>query len=120
MVEPGDGQRKLLLCVDVGVRGRERGGADGLRVGGVEDRAWGDGGRVRGCATMTPPHLSTYDSDICEWYANAPSRASCLRLLSYLRPTDRDGTIDPDYPPEWVRSVCSLRTLLRARALLHS
>ena len=46
VVESGDGQRELLLCVDVGVRDCERGGADGLRVGGVEDCARRDEGRV--------------------------------------------------------------------------
>ena len=46
MVESGDGQRELLLCVDAGVWDCERGGTDGLRVGGVEDCAWRDEGRV--------------------------------------------------------------------------
>ena len=46
VVESRDGERKLFLCVDVSVRDCERGGTDGLRMGGVEDRAWRDEGRV--------------------------------------------------------------------------
>ena len=46
VVESRNGQRELLLCVYVGVRNCEWGSADGLCVGGVEDRTWGDEGRV--------------------------------------------------------------------------
>ena len=46
VAESRDGQREFLLCVDVGVWGCEWSGVDGLRVGGVEYRAWGNEGRV--------------------------------------------------------------------------
>ena len=46
VVESRDGEHKDFLCVDVSVQDCEWGGADGLRVGGVEDRARRNEGSV--------------------------------------------------------------------------